>query len=338
MFDPGSLLARAWHMAQEPPVNNARVAISSSNVGIVIPTLNAQSHLPKLFEGLAKQPIDRSQILFIDSASTDNTQKLCKAFGARVTAIPRCEFNHGGTRARAIDMMPHARAVIMMTHDAIPVDEHMMPNIIRAFADQSVGMAYGRQLPRPEATGIERFARLYNYPATSEVRSRRDAATLGAKTTFCSNSFAAYRRTAYDQVGGFPLDSFFAEDQVTAGHMLVAGWKLAYCADAMVYHSHAYSMKEEFRRYFDVGVFHARNDWLRREFGAAEGEGLRFLVAEMKYLARNAPLSILSAMTRTGTKYLGYRLGRCERHLSRTVKSKLSMQPFYWKNANRDSA
>jgi rhamnosyltransferase len=90
-------------------------------------------------------------------------------------------------------------------------------------------------------------------------------------------------------------------------------------------------VKEDFNRYFDVGVFHARNAWLRKEFGSAEGEGIRFLTREMGYLLRNDPVQLPSAAARTVAKYLGYRLGRIEERLSNKTKARLSMQPFYWR-------
>ncbi|VCW13919.1 hypothetical protein BANRA_01245 [Escherichia coli] len=36
---------------------------------------------------------------------------------------------------------------------------------------------------------------------------------------------------------------------------ILAGYKVAYVADAVVKHSHNYSPIDEFKRYFDIGVF-----------------------------------------------------------------------------------
>lgn len=171
-----------------------------------------------------------------------------------------------------------------------------------------------------------------NYPAQSEVRSLDDRQRSGVKTIFCSDSFAAYRRSALDQAGGFPEDAFFAEDQLVAASMLLKGWHIAYRGDAEVVHSHGYTMMEEFRRYFDVGVFHGRNRWLIDTFGAAEGEGFRFVKSELAYLARHDPAQLPSAILRTFAKYAGYKIGSREAALSNAWKRRLSMQPFYWRD------
>jgi rhamnosyltransferase len=301
---------------------------------IVIPTYHAAAHLPALCAALNVLQVRPQQVLFIDSSSADATQDLIRRYGAQLEVIPQSQFNHGGTRRRAVEMTAAEEFLIFLTQDALPTDAQAFDRILRAFENPRVGMAYGRQLPRSIAGAIERHARLMNYPAdVTETRSLADRARLGAKTVFSSNSFAAYRRAALLAVGNFPEDAIFAEDQITAGRMLVQGWQLAYVGNACVVHSHGYTITQEFRRYFDVGVFHARNAWLLETFGRAEGEGLRFVRSELRYLLRHQPFAIPGAWLRTLAKYLGYRLGRLEARLSRGLKRRLSMSPYYWKTA-----
>jgi len=303
-----------------------------SRISVVIPTLNAGPYLADLLPALARQGLPHDRFLIIDSQSSDRTRESFVEFGACVVEIDRSTFNHGGTRQYAVDLRPDADIVVMMTQDAIPQGTQSIVRLIDAFANPDVGMAYGRQLPRDVARGIERHARLLNYPKSSETRDINDRSRMGVKTVFCSDSFAAYRTRALRTVGGFPQDAFFAEDQIVAGRMLLEGWRLAYQGDAEVVHSHGYSVAEEFRRYFDVGVFHGRNRWLIDTFGAVEGEGIRFIRSELAYLARRDPLQLPSALVRTVMKYAGYKIGTREAKLSSRWKQRLSMQPFYWRH------
>ena len=57
----------------------------------------------------------------------------------------------------------------------------------------------------------------------------------------------------------------------------MAGWRTAYVAEAQVYHSHPFTVVQEFRRYFDTGVYHRQEMWLRESFGSPVGEGKRFV-------------------------------------------------------------
>lgn len=321
---PSSLAASVDQIGSHWQIDPARISV-------VIPTLNAEPYLSALLPALAQQGLAPEQFLIVDSESGDATCDEFRRFGATVVGIDRRTFNHGGTRQFAVDLRPEADIVVMMTQDAIPQGHDTIARLVNAFTDPGVGMAYGRQLPRPAARGIERHARLVNYPASSEVRGLEDRTRVGVKTVFCSDSFAAYRVSALAGVGGFPLDAFFAEDQLVAGQMLMKGWQIAYCGDAEVIHSHGYTVAEEFRRYFDVGVFHGRNRWLIDTFGAAEGEGLRFIRSELTYLARHDPMLLPSAIVRTFAKYAGYKMGSREEKLSNRWKQRLSMQPFYWR-------
>ncbi len=269
-------------------------------------------------------------MLIVDSSSSDTTADLARSCGFRVVQVPRQEFNHGGTRQWAASLVPQADILVFLTQDAVLAGNRMIDLLLQPFADSTVAISYGRQLPRPAAGPIEAHARLFNYPAVSAVHTLEARIRLGFKSIFVSNSFAAYRRTALEATGGFPTDVIFGEDTVTAARLLLQGWKIAYASDAQVFHSHDYTITQEFKRYFDVGVLHARESWLLREFGAASEEGSRFVRSELAYLKANSPLTIPSALLRTAAKLLGYRLGRAENHLSLRIKQKLSMHRSFW--------
>lgn len=309
--------------------------VDTAAVSVVIPVLNAAPFLTDLLPALARQGLPHDRFLVLDSQSRDGSAAMFREFGATVVEVEQADFNHGGTRQRAVEMRPDVDYVVMLTQDAIPQGEDALARLVSAFADPGVGMAYGRQLPRALARGIERHARLFNYPPSSATRAFADRSRLGAKTVFCSDSFAAYRRVALEDAGGFPKDAFFAEDQIVAGRMLMKNWTIAYRGDAEVVHSHDYTILEEFRRYFDVGVFHGRNRWLLDTYGRVEGEGARFARSEIRYLARYDPWHLPSAGLRLVAKYAGYKIGTQEARLSPAWKTRLSMQPFYWRRQQR---
>ncbi len=124
-----------------------------------------------------------------------------------------------------------------------------------------------------------------------------------------------------------------SEDSYVAAKMLLAGWEVAYCADAAVYHSHHYGFIEEFKRYFDIGVFHTREPWIRNNFGKTEGEGLRYVRSELRYLMDRRPLLIGSSLMRNVLKLAAYKLGSIEQHLPVWIKRRISMHHQYWERS-----
>jgi rhamnosyltransferase len=300
-------------------------------IGIIVPTLNSASTWIAFQDALLSQDVEVGQVLIVDSSSTDNTQELARASGFRVVGIPRNDFNHGGTRQWATKFFHDEEIFVYLTQDAIMASPNSIAELLGAFRDPEIGAAYGRQLPRTNAGPIETHGRLFNYPAISDTRTLESRERLGFKSIFISNSFAAYRKMALDDVGGFPSNTIFGEDTVTAARLLLNGWKIAYVADACAYHSHQYSIWQEFKRYFDIGVLHSREPWLVHEFGNTAGEGRRFVTSELRYLWRESFSLLPSAMLRTLAKLSGYRLGMREASLSVAMKRRLSMHRGFWR-------
>jgi rhamnosyltransferase len=281
-----------------------------ASIGVIIPTLNGASWWDKLTEAIRSQGLASHQVLVVDSQSEDGTVEAARDCGFLVEQTGRTSFKHGGTRQWALQFFPRAQIVVYLTQDAILASENALAMLLRAFDDPLVAAAYGRQLPRRGANPIEAHARLFNYPPVSAIRSLEDTATMGFKAIFFSNSFGAYRKTALEQVGGFPKELNFGEDTVVAARLLQSGWRIAYVAEALAYHSHAHSCSEEYSRYFEIGRLHQSEPRLLRDFGEVSGEGRRFVMSEIQYVSRHAPWLIPEAVLRTGLKYLGYKRGR----------------------------
>lgn len=302
-----------------------------NKIGLVVPTLNAGKRWEAWLQAFAAQTRKPDYLLLIDSSSSDDTVAQARELGFDVQVITKAEFNHGSTRQSAVMTLAAADIIVFLTQDALLASPDAIEKLVAAFDDSRVGAAYGRQLPHRDAGPIGAHARLFNYPAHSQVRGLADRERFGIKTVFISNSFAAYRRDALVEAGGFPVDTIMNEDTFAAGKMVLKGWKIAYCGDAQVFHSHDYGFADEFKRYFDIGVFHAHSPWLQQTFGGASGEGLRFVISEMRYLLQHAPWLIPSALWRTGLKWLGYKLGGAmPQYLSRRIISYFSLHKAYW--------
>ena len=301
-----------------------------SKVGFIVPTLNAGSLWESWLKAFEQQTRKPDCLLVIDSSSSDGTVAMARDHGFEVQVIPTPEFNHGGTRQLGVNALSAMDIIVFLTQDALLASPDAFERLLATFADERVGAAYGRQLPHTNAGPIAAHARLFNYPAENQLRTLEDRTRFGIKTVFISNSFAAYRRKALMQVNGFPVDTIMNEDTFVAGKLLVSGWKINYCADAPVFHSHDYSFLDEFKRYFDIGVFHTCSSWLQETFGGASGEGLRYVISEMRYLMKHAPWLIPSAVLRTGLKWLGYKLGALHQGLPRAMRRCFSLHKTYW--------
>jgi rhamnosyltransferase len=304
--------------------------ITNLRAAVLVPTLNAGPLWGSFLAGIDIQQFRIHRKILLDSGSTDETVTLAKEHGFEVLTISKQEFDHGYARQLLAEAADDCDILVYLTQDSILKTAEAIGNLVQAFEHIDVGLSYGRQLPQNGAKTLETHARLFNYPPVSITKALEDKTRLGIKTASCSNSFAAYRKTALMAVGGFPKHTIFAEDVIVGGKMLIAGWKISYVAEAEVYHSHDYTPKEEFKRYFDIGVYHSTNHWLLDEFGKADGEGRKYVLSELKYVVKTDLLVLPKMFASILAKFAGYKLGMMHKSLSLKQKKSFSMHSHYW--------
>jgi len=311
-------------------VNNKKSLVEKT-VSVIIPTCNGEVWLDDLLSGLKRQSLAPNEILVVDSSSVDRSVAIARGHGARVITISSQEFDHGGTRSMA-GKIAIGDILVYMTQDALLADDRALENLIGPlFTDKKVAVSYGRQLPHSNATLFAQHLRLKNYPPVSSRRGLADKEKYGIRTFFTSNSFAAYRKSALQEVGFFKDGLLFGEDTHVVTQLLQAGYLVEYRAEAQVFHSHNYSLVEEVRRYFDIGVFHSREVDFFQAFGSPSGEGLAFVRSELHFLfERQEYLLLPFSILRNLGKFIGYHLGRRYKLLPCNMVIFLSMNRRWW--------
>ena len=279
-------------------------------IDILIPTYRPGAETAELLRRLANQVYPVHQIFLVNTEErywNTELEKICP--GCQIRHIRKEEFDHGGTR----DWMARqssADILIFMTQDALPADNRLINRLLEPFSDPRVKAAYARQLPRRNCGELERYTRKFNYPPGSRIKSKEDLQELGIKTFFCSNVCAAYDRKTYMELGGFPRRTIFNEDMIYAGHLIEAGYSIAYAAEAQVYHSHNYSGRQQFHRNFDLAVSQAQHPELFEKY-PSEGEGIRLVKQTAKHVCKiRKPWLLFPLVWQSGCKYAGYWMGK----------------------------
>jgi rhamnosyltransferase len=295
------------------------------SIGIAVLTYNSKHHLPHCLPPLLNSPL-KPTVLVVDPDSKDGTPEFAESLGAKVLKIPYREFNHGLTREKARKVLG-TDIVLFMTPDAYPKDNLFLEKLIKQITVTGADLAYVRQLPKQGSSPFEALPRLINYPETSHVRSWNERNKWGSFLFFFSDSCGAYRNAALDRIGGFK-ECILGEDTLACAKILEQGGKVAYVAEAEVYHSHTYSLLQEFRRYFDTGL--AREDLkpYLDQVGNDSEYGRSFAKIFLKQLSwKEIPYGVVQL----GMKWLGYMTGKTVgKKLPLKIKKMLSSQKFYW--------
>lgn len=300
-------------------------------ITVVIPTYNGGRLWQQSARLLAEQVPAVSRVKVIDSSSRDDTQDIARQFGFEVEQIDQKKFDHGGTRSFALQDI-ESEIVVFLTQDALLESADSVASLVSVFdQDPDIVCAYGRQLPHLDANPLARHTRFSSYRAESYLTDLDNSFPQGFRKAFFSNSFSAYRVDYLRAIGGFPEHLILGEDSFVAAKALLSQKKVAYVAQAQVRHSHNYSVTEEFKRYFDIGVFHSTQPWMIEQLGRVEGEGVKFALSQLDYVVKEKHYSwLLPSIAASIAKFIGYKLGKKHLHLGCKVSRKLSMYKSYW--------
>jgi rhamnosyltransferase len=297
------------------------------SIGVIVITHTAERHLRKCLPPFLNSPL-KPRVLVVNSSSNDGTVDLAKQLGAETLVIPRAEFNHGSTRERARKHLG-TDIVVMITPDAYAKDCFVLEKLVSPLLKEEASVCYARQIPHEGANFFESFSRKFNYPENGHIRGIENVETFGIYTYFCSNSCAAYNQKALDDIGGFK-HVLLGEDTVAVASLLNKGHKIAYVADAIVRHSHGYTLAQEFRRNFDTGLARKGFRNLLAKGGSDSKRGKAYVEEMLKTLLKSKPQLIPYAFIQSGIKWLGYKIGSMSENAPLWFKKRLTSQDFYW--------
>lgn len=299
-------------------------------VDVIIPVYKPDERFAKLMTRLQRQSYPIHRIILMNTEEEYwKPQYIEDMPNVEVHHLTKAEFDHGGTR-KAAAAMSKADIFVCMTQDAVPYDTKLVEHLVSCFEFEGVKAAYARQLPAYDCGTMERYTREFNYPDRSFVKSSSDLEKMGIKTYFCSNVCAAYEKSAYDELGGFISRAIFNEDMIYAAKVIQAGYKIAYCAEACVIHSHNYNCRQQFHRNFDLGVSQAENPEVFAEV-PSEGEGMKLVRQSAGYAwSLRRPDLLVSLFLQSGFKYMGYFLGKHYQKLPKSIVLRCTMNREYW--------
>ncbi len=230
---------------------------------VIIPTKNPGELFRKVLDMVRSQNTDfKFDVLIIDSGSTDGTIEYVEEIirqDSRIELyqISPAEFGHGRTRNLAISMTTGKYAVLL-THDACPTSDRWLENLVRiADSDVKIAGVFGKHIAYPSANPFVKneleshFATFENSPVVKldDADRYKTDSRYRQYLHFFSDNNALIRRSVWEKIQ-YP-DVEFAEDQIWAKKIIEAGWSKAYAQNAVVYHSHDYTLVERFKRSFD---------------------------------------------------------------------------------------
>ena len=230
-------------------------------VDIICPLYNAENYVENLHKSLKMQEqVEINNIRYVITKGKDNTEKIVKKLDCKYRIIEPKEFSHSLTREQEA-LKSDADILVFVTQDVIIQRKDWLKNLIRPIENNECDASYSRQLCTNNT--IEKYTRESNYPKYSKIVTKADIEKLGLKTFFFSDASSAIRRDTFIKLGGYDGKNFPTnEDMYIAYKLITNGSKIKYCSDSEVIHSHVFTLKQQYKRYYDTGKFFKQNKYL----------------------------------------------------------------------------
>ena len=278
------------------------------NVEIICPLYNAENYIENLDKNIKKQKnIEIKKITYILTRSKDETEKKLKEISADYSIIEPENFSHSLVREQAA-MVSTADILVFITQDIDIRNEDWLEKLVEPIINNEVEACFSRQLTKYD--NIEKYTREKNYPAESYINTKEDIEKKGLRTFFFSDASSAIKTEIFKRLNGYDGKNLpISEDMYIAHKIIMNGYRIRYCADSVVYHSHKFTLKQLYDRYKLTGQFFKQNKYLDKYGTNKSGGGLAKYILKRAIQDRNIKV-LLRFIPDMSARFIGMKVGK----------------------------
>ncbi|HEX9166409.1 MAG TPA: glycosyltransferase [Gemmatimonadales bacterium] len=215
--------------------------MTTPSLSVVMRSKNSDWVIHQALAALFSQSITDFELILLDSGSSDRTLEIVGHYPHRLLRVAPEEYvpgpvlNQGFTAARG-------EIVVLLNSDGVLLAPDALERLVAPFDDPAVCATVARQLPRPEADAWVRREYAVSFP---EAGATPPWITLSAVT-------AAIRRSAWER-HRFYDSAWGSEDTEWGLWAKRQGMEIRYVPEALVMHSHNYTLRQLYGRRFIEG-------------------------------------------------------------------------------------
>lgn len=280
------------------------------NVEIICPLYNAENYIRNLDKSLKEQKnVDIKQITYLLTECSDNTENVLSELSAQYFVIKREEFSHSLTREK-FAMKSDSDILVFITQDIEIRNDDWLENLIIPIVKGETEAAFSRQLTK--YANIEKYTREKNYPSESYISDKNMLEKVGLRAFFFSDAASAIRTDIFKKLNGYDGKNLPTnEDQYIAYKLITNGYKIKYCADSIVYHSHKFTLKQLYKRYYDTGKFYRMENYLDNFGTTKTGGGLAIYILKRAVQDKNIKV-LIEFIPNMVVRFFGMKMGKID--------------------------
>ena len=157
---------------------------------------------------------------------------------------------------------------------------------------------------------IEKYTREKNYPEESFVVTKKDISRLGLRTFFFSDASSAIKKDIFLKLKGYDGKKLpINEDMYIAYKLIMNNYRIKYCAESKVIHSHQFTLKQIYKRYYDIGKFFKENPYLDNYKTNKTGGNLALYILKRAIQDKNINV-LINFIPNMSARFLGMKKGK----------------------------
>lgn len=277
----------------------------SPSVAILMRSKDEEPFATQALERLYKQTYSNFTLYNVDSGSTDGTLEAIKKHNPNretIREIQPGEYVPGRVLNHMIASVKE-EIIVLLNSDCIPMDEAWLSTLLQPLLLDEVDVVTSRQVARPDAYFIVAYDLDRGYGDNNMKKKRHN---------FFSAAACAFHRRIWEQEK-FP-EVGWGEDFVWAVRCAQEGVRFDIVVDAVVEHSHNYTLSMLYRRERGHGIVHHQ---MLNEAPSILAQGyscLKHIVRDTLYALRKGrpltiPYNVAYRMTFHLAHYQGKRAG-----------------------------
>jgi len=209
-------------------------------VSIIMRSFNEGWALRQTLPALQAQEYTRWELIVIDSGSSDGSVDLLRQAKPRhLLCIQPHEYNPSKVLNRGMELAG-ADFGIFLNADATPQGKDWLRPLVHTLQDPQTAAVFSRQVPRPDCRAV------YALDYERCFGPNRESAHW---EHFFSMVSSGLRKDAWAK-RGFLEKMQYSEDDEYTRWCRAQGYRVAYCPDSVVMHSHNYTPEQAYRRQF----------------------------------------------------------------------------------------
>ena len=277
------------------------------NVEIICPLYNAEKYIENLDRTLKMQKNTKiEKISYILTESEDNTEQILKRISAQYSVVKKEKFSHSLSR-EMIAMKSDSDILVFVTQDVDIRSDEWLQKLINPIITNEAEATFSRQLTK--YNNIEKYTREKNYPVESYLVTKDDIKQMGLRAFFFSDASSAIRTKVFKELKGYDSKNLLTnEDMYIAYKIIMNNYRIKYCSDSEVYHSHKFTLKQLYKRYYDTGVFFKQNSYLNKYGTNRTGGGLAKYILLSAIKDKNIKV-LLDFLPNMVVRFIGMKMG-----------------------------